>query len=498
MGEPCENEVQILRNELVALRNRIEYLEKLLLLNEPPAESNRNMCTFCQEAHPIRICKYFRYLQISDRWKVAKKLGLCYRCLDNDNRHLGRYCPNTKVCRLRGCRLLHHRLLHDPNRRKLRAERYHTTNLIDQPSSEENDREMSEISTVESDVSGSVESDSTPQPSGGGESIVQNECDELNRLAMLAEMTVPFDLIFSGSCRNKSLQSRCVTPAPSGGEYSLDSVIDEHVDLEGQSSHLEDPSRHGDNIDSLDYFEETENQHMNTAIACDGNIDSEQVDEPQVAENNCAEFEAEDNANGPIDEPSDYSWITKRMENSGMFYNRRNHRTSVELQNINGTISEKISLDVKNNCENSEMEKYESVHSVYEQLTETPSSDNELDETYPDIAAPSSGQFDGEFDCTSSAEDNNENLKDFCDINVATAVAGLFQELGLTLPAEGLGIKMEPFSSFHETLNNEINRLDKEIASLSSTPAEGFLETENKIEMGLSTWLMPLPDSGGS
>ncbi len=120
------NNLLALQNELAALRDRIEYLEKLLSLNEPPAHSL--LCAFCRGTHLIRLCEYYRFLQVEDRWRVAKKLGLCYRCLDNSDGHLGKDCPKTRICRIRMCRLLHDRLLHDPERRKLRAGRYHATN----------------------------------------------------------------------------------------------------------------------------------------------------------------------------------------------------------------------------------------------------------------------------------------------------------------------------------------------------------------------------------
>ena len=42
--------------------------------------------------------------------KMQKKLRLCFRCLGEG--HLGQYCVRTGVCRLNGCKELHHRLLH--------------------------------------------------------------------------------------------------------------------------------------------------------------------------------------------------------------------------------------------------------------------------------------------------------------------------------------------------------------------------------------------------
>ena len=125
-----EREICALRSELGALRQKIEYLEKLLLQchgNEPPAHSmDRNIrtkkCAFCDGPHPIWVCTYFQYLTVGDRWKTAKELQLCYCCLNDEPKHLGRNCPYSKRCGVNHCRLTHNRLLHDSNRRKLRIE----------------------------------------------------------------------------------------------------------------------------------------------------------------------------------------------------------------------------------------------------------------------------------------------------------------------------------------------------------------------------------------
>ncbi len=310
------NQLFLLNNEIAILKHRIEYLEKLLLLNEPPAESNRNMCAFCQEAHPIRTCKYFRYLQISDRWSVTKQLGLCFRCLDNDNRHLGKNCPKTRICRIKGCRLLHDRLLHDPDRRKLRVERYHATNLIEPSISDRGIQNASGDILTGSDFPGPVDSVVRPTPSakennevthfmdnldsfedlvategqcnfrkppGGDMNVTDDpECsstevpsniekdietsvacdgkidsqqmDELNRLAVLAEITtdLPFEMVFSGSCRDKShlLRREYVTFAPSGGDDSP--VLNEHFTKYGEAEMTPAPS--GGSLDILDSF----------------------------------------------------------------------------------------------------------------------------------------------------------------------------------------------------------------------------------------------------
>ena len=128
--EPNEvDELCVLRNELIALRERVQYLERLLLnCSEPSAvnadfngnisdSSEGKRCAFCQDCtHSIHSCEYFRYLQVGDRWNVAKKLKLCFRCLND--KHFGKDCPRTRVCGINRCRLSHDRLLHDEKRRQ--------------------------------------------------------------------------------------------------------------------------------------------------------------------------------------------------------------------------------------------------------------------------------------------------------------------------------------------------------------------------------------------
>ncbi len=112
-------EILILRNEIIALRKRIELLEKHSKCGTDCRMDRQNLnCAFCQEGHTIQSCKYFEYLQVTDRWNVAKKLNLCYRCLESS--HYGLNCPQSKMCGINRCRLTHSALLHDEKRRNRR------------------------------------------------------------------------------------------------------------------------------------------------------------------------------------------------------------------------------------------------------------------------------------------------------------------------------------------------------------------------------------------
>ena len=41
-------------------------------------------------------------MDASKRWELAKKMRLCFRCLDG--RHLGQYFTRTRVCGLNSCK----------------------------------------------------------------------------------------------------------------------------------------------------------------------------------------------------------------------------------------------------------------------------------------------------------------------------------------------------------------------------------------------------------
>ena len=49
---------------------------------------------------------------MQERWSVAKRLQLCFRCLGEE--HQGKSCPRSRPCGQNGCTDLHHKLLHKP------------------------------------------------------------------------------------------------------------------------------------------------------------------------------------------------------------------------------------------------------------------------------------------------------------------------------------------------------------------------------------------------
>ena len=52
----------------------------------------------------------FKQESLSERWNIAKRFQLCYRCLAEG--HHGKSCQRTRQCGKNGCHKVHHRLLH--------------------------------------------------------------------------------------------------------------------------------------------------------------------------------------------------------------------------------------------------------------------------------------------------------------------------------------------------------------------------------------------------
>ncbi len=484
MGEPCENEVQILRNELFALRNRIGHLERLLLNghNLPAENLNRKSCAFCENQHPIWKCSYFKYLQVADRWTVAKKLKLCFRCLDNTDGHLGKYCPHTRVCRVRGCRLLHHRLLHDPDRRKLRTERHRVTNNGGvQNGYVEN--------LTNADRSGFIESALTPNPSGPvndahslnsygedphagtttcDDEIDRHEMDELNRLSMLAETSteVPFDLIFSGrSSRSKSLKSAYMTLAPSGGDntevVSLDSFNSECV---APVEQLEPEAPSGGDMEFLDLFN-------NQSTVLEGELNIEDPSGAEFEESTDLRLRKESNASTP-------TCIMSEMSCAGDDINLSYTDSKAEILD---SLPWKGQIKDMESPNGGEMEEPEGPG--YDSLGASPDCLDSVNKT----EIPHAG--------FSVACDGNSNSKKVDEPHMTTENADDYSWINTRMEhaVKQLSHKYRTKdSSLLDTLNDQIYKLDEEIALLE-TPAE---KLENKSEMDLSLWLMPIRDSG--
>ena len=68
------------------------------------------ICRECGKQHVIGNCRIFAQRSVRDRWNIAKRLQLCYRCLGEE--HQGKSCPRSRTFGLDGCVDMQHRLLH--------------------------------------------------------------------------------------------------------------------------------------------------------------------------------------------------------------------------------------------------------------------------------------------------------------------------------------------------------------------------------------------------
>ncbi|CAB4004316.1 Hypothetical predicted protein, partial [Paramuricea clavata] len=79
--------------------------------NEDKRPKQKPPCACCSGPyHGIWACRQFEQRSVEQRWNFAKEKQLCFRCLSND--HRGKDCRRSQPCKVNGCQLNHHRLLH--------------------------------------------------------------------------------------------------------------------------------------------------------------------------------------------------------------------------------------------------------------------------------------------------------------------------------------------------------------------------------------------------
>ena len=54
------------------------------------SDKRNKKCRVCEDIHPIWRCSTFKVKLSDEKWRLAKKIGLCHRCLGDD--HLGNAC----------------------------------------------------------------------------------------------------------------------------------------------------------------------------------------------------------------------------------------------------------------------------------------------------------------------------------------------------------------------------------------------------------------------
>ena len=67
-------------------------------------------CLICKGEHVVTLCETWKKAAVNDRWELAKKFGLCFRCLKRSHR-IGR-CSLKGTCPVEGCEKRHHPQLH--------------------------------------------------------------------------------------------------------------------------------------------------------------------------------------------------------------------------------------------------------------------------------------------------------------------------------------------------------------------------------------------------
>ena len=72
-------------------------------------------CQVCDKQHKIWSCYDFMQKTAPERWNIAKRFQLCYRCLGDS--YYGKLCPRSRQCGVNACRQLHYKLLRQDDRR---------------------------------------------------------------------------------------------------------------------------------------------------------------------------------------------------------------------------------------------------------------------------------------------------------------------------------------------------------------------------------------------
>lgn len=103
---------------LIGERGSVDDLRYRLAANAPRrrdriprtnTHTNRMACNYCQEPHPMFLCKAFIALPLNLRWSEVKELGLCFNCfMPNIPTHR---CRKASHCRKCGQGKFHNSLL---------------------------------------------------------------------------------------------------------------------------------------------------------------------------------------------------------------------------------------------------------------------------------------------------------------------------------------------------------------------------------------------------
>ena len=161
--------------------------------------------------HGITLCKTWRKAVVNERWQLAKKFGLCFRCLKRSHR-IGR-CLLKRTCPVDGCDRRHLTQLHatiEPPKLNPSAETFHPS---------------------QADVEGTP---TTGTPTAYATCGVIDECASVRRHGRVALQMVP--VILQGKNRVR-IKANAFLDGGSGSSYLKEEIADA-LGLEAESRPL--------------------------------------------------------------------------------------------------------------------------------------------------------------------------------------------------------------------------------------------------------------------
>ena len=169
-------------------------------------------CQIFGQDHPIWKCQAFIQKSISEKWDMAKRFQLCFRCLDGG--HPGIACPRSRPCEKNGCKALHHRLLH----RSLPETKSKPSVMSSTDSAESN---LTENQTIEQTTCTSV--------TEGNEQLTTMTANDVTSAEFIALRTVPV-VLKNG---NRSLKVNALLDDASTKTY-VNADVAAELGLQGQ------------------------------------------------------------------------------------------------------------------------------------------------------------------------------------------------------------------------------------------------------------------------
>lgn len=113
---PEENVAKYESPQMKAMRPKPKY--SVNVCNEISKGHTSNKCLVCLNGtHKLENCEVFKSMNVDNRWKKVKLLGIRVCCLKHREVHMEKGCDERKSpCGIEGCWHYHHELLHSPRR----------------------------------------------------------------------------------------------------------------------------------------------------------------------------------------------------------------------------------------------------------------------------------------------------------------------------------------------------------------------------------------------